>query len=136
MAANANQTTIPASHRDLVEQNQVVVLATNGADGYPQVTATWFLAEPDGTIEASLNTKRWKFKNLQRDPKCTLFFIDPANPYRTLEIRATAAILPDDDYAFAGRVGQKYGADLGQMDQPGEQRVVVQFQPVKINTYG
>jgi PPOX class probable F420-dependent enzyme len=127
---------IPDSHRDLLEKCQVVILATNGPDGFPQVTATWFLVEPDGAIELSLNTSRQKVKNLQRNPKCTLFFLDPDTPYRTLEIRATADIQSDPDYRVASRVGEKYGADLRTLDQPGEQRIVVRVRPVRINAYG
>jgi PPOX class probable F420-dependent enzyme len=126
---------IPASHRDLLEVTPIVTLATNGPDDYPQVTATWFLVEGD-TIKISLNTSRQKTKNLQHDPNATLFFVDPNDPYRTLEIRARATVEPDRDYAFADRFGAKYGADLRAMDRPGEQRVVVSFAPVRINTYG
>jgi PPOX class probable F420-dependent enzyme len=128
---------ISASHRDLLENNQVVVLATVGSGGFPQVTAAWFLAEDDGTVKLSLNSTRQKTRNLQRHPVATLFFFDPANPYRTLEIRARAEMEPDPDYSFADRLGAKYGgADLRAMDQPGEERVVVTFVPVRVNTYG
>lgn len=128
---------IPASHRDLLETNQVVVLATVGSGGVPQVTATWFLAEDDGTVKLSLNTSRQKTRNLQRHPEATLFFFDPANPYRTLEIRARAGVEPDADYAFADRIGARYGgADVRAMDQPGEERVVVSFVPIRVNTFG
>jgi PPOX class probable F420-dependent enzyme len=131
------RSTIPDSHRDLLETNQVVVLATNGADGYPQVSAVWFLAEDDGTVRLSLNTTRQKTKNLVSNPDATLFFFDPANPYRTLEIRSRAKVEPDPDYAFADRIGAKYGgADLRQNDGPGASRVVVSFVPVKVNTFG
>jgi PPOX class probable F420-dependent enzyme len=126
---------IPASHRDLLEANPAVILATVGRDGFPQVTATWFRVE-DGVVKLSLNTSRQKTKNLERDPRATLFFFDPGNPYRTLEIRARAEIAPDPDYAFADRIGAKYGADLRENDQPGDERVVVTFTPVKVNTFG
>jgi PPOX class probable F420-dependent enzyme len=130
-------TAIPASHRDLIENNQVAIVATVGPDGVPQVTASWFVAEEDGTVRMSLNTTRQKAKNLMRRPESTLFFIDPANPYRNLEIRARAEIEPDPDYVFADRVGAKYGgADVRTMDQPGQMRVVVTFVPVKVNTFG
>ena len=129
--------TIPETHRDIVAASPVVTLATNGPDGSPQVTALWFLVEEDGTIAVSLNTTRQKTKNLLNNPAASLFFIDPANPYRTLEIRARAEIEADSDYAFADRVGAKYGgANLREMDKPGESRVVVRFEPVKINTFG
>ena len=128
-------TTFPESHQDLLAAD-VAVLATVGPDGYPQVTATWFLLDDDGTVKLSLNTTRQKVKNLRAHPECTLFILDQANPYRTLEIRARAELSPDEDYAFAGKLGSKYGADLRAMDQPGESRVVVRLQPVKVNTYG
>jgi PPOX class probable F420-dependent enzyme len=128
---------IPSTHRDLLQTNQIVTLATMGADGFPQLTAVWFLAEPDGTVKLSLNTARQKTRNLQRHPEATLFFVDPASPYRTLEIRARAKISPDPDYAFADQVGAEYGgADMRGNDQPGESRVVVTFTPIKVNTFG
>jgi|SRR5215207_2421582 len=131
-----SMTSIPAPHADLIEKSQILVLGTNGADGFPQVTALWFLVE-DGTIRVSLNTARQKTKNLSRDPKVTLFFVDPENPYRTLEIRALATVTPDPDYEFADKVGAKYdGANLREMDAPGQSRVVVSFAPVKVNTFG
>ena len=122
----------PESHRDLLDAD-VATFVTVGPDGLPQATAVWFLYE-DGALRLSLNTTRQKTKNLQRDPHATLFILDRANPYRTLEVRARAEVAPDDGYAFAERVGRKYGgADLRQMDGPGQHRVVVTLHPVKIN---
>lgn len=128
---------IPATHRDLLDTSPVVILATNGADGFPQVTAVWFLVTESGEIAVSLNTARQKTKNLARNPDATLFFIDPTNPFRTLEIRARARLEPDPDYVFADRKGAKYGgANLREHDRPGEMRVAVYFTPTKINTFG
>ncbi len=128
---------IPASHRDLLDNNQIDIVATVGPDGVPQVTAAWFLAEADGTIRMSLNEARQKVKNLKRHPESTIFFVDPANPYRTLEIRGRAEIEPDPDYTFADRISAKYGgADLRAMDKPGESRTAVTFALNKVNTFG
>jgi PPOX class probable F420-dependent enzyme len=129
-------TTIPESHRDLLDANQAVTLATIGPDGFPQVTAVWFLVDDDGRAKMSLNTSRQKTKNLQRRPECVLFYVDPTNPYRTLEIRARAEITPDPSYAFADRIGAKYGADIRANDRPGDTRVAIVFEPVKVNTFG
>ncbi len=129
-------TTFPASHQDLLN-TQVAMLATIGPDGYPQVSALWFLFDEDGTIKLSLNSTRQKLKNLQAHPECTFFLLDPANPYRTMEIRARVEIKPDDEYVFARKLGAKYGgADLKSNDHPGETRFVVSLHPVKVNTYG
>ena len=130
-------TTFPESHQDLLKAD-VAILATIGHDGYPQVTALWFLFdENDATIKLSLNTTRQKVKNLQAHPECTFFILDTTNPYRTLEVRAQAQIAPDLDYAFARKLGAKYGGvDLSTNDRPGETRVVVSLQPIKVNTWG
>ncbi|MDQ3543494.1 MAG: hypothetical protein M3431_06490 [Actinomycetota bacterium] len=58
--------------------------------------------------------------------------IDPANPFRTLEIRAHAVVAPDDGYDLADRVGAKYGADLRHMDQPGDRRYAVRLEPLRV----
>lgn len=126
---------IPETHLDLL-QTDVASLATISPQGYPQVTALWFLYE-DGEVKISLNRVRQKTKNLQAHPECTLFVIDAKNPYRTLEIRAKAELQDDSDYTFADRVGKKYGgADLRKMDKPGESRVVAVLKAVKVNTNG
>lgn len=128
--------TIPETHKDLLKAN-VAVLTTIGQDKYPQVTALWFLFDDDETIRISLNTTRQKVKNLLAHPECTFFVLDTANPYRTLEIRARATMAPDPDYVFAKKLGTKYGgADVSANDKPGESRVVVSLEPVKVNVWG
>jgi PPOX class probable F420-dependent enzyme len=122
---------IPDSHRDLLDA-RVGTLATVGPDGRPQLSEVWFLAD-DGTIRISLNTSRQKSKNLRHNPACTLLVLDLDNPQRYLEVRGDARIEPDDNYAFADRVGAKYGADLRIHDQPGQSRIVIELVPVRIN---
>ena len=123
---------IPDTHRDLLDTD-VAMLATISRGGFPQVTAVWFLLDGD-TVKLSLNTARQKVKNLQARPECTLFILDRTRPQRYLEIRARAELIPDPDYAFADRVGQKYGGtDLRTRDRSGESRVEVILHPVRIN---
>jgi PPOX class probable F420-dependent enzyme len=115
--------TIPQSHRDLLDA-QVATLATVGANGRPQQSLVWFLAE-EGTIRFSLASSRQKTVNLQRHPACSLIIVDPEVSQRYLEVRGSAQIEADPDYVFANKVGAKYNADLRQYDGPGETRVVV-----------
>jgi PPOX class probable F420-dependent enzyme len=124
-------TDFPESHRDLLDA-QFATLATIGRDDIPQLTEVWFLHD-GGEIRTSLNTSRLKTRNLRRRPECSLFILDLANPYRYVDIRGRARIEPDDDYAFARKLGAKYGgADLREHDGPGESRVIVTFEPDKI----
>ena len=124
-------TTIPDSHRDLLE-GDFLTLATAGEDGYPQVSEVWFVADAD-EIAMSLNARRQKVKNLVTEPACTVLLLDLQNPYRYLEIRGTALVVPDEDRSFAERVGAKYGADLREHDAPGDRRVIVRIVPVRVN---
>jgi PPOX class probable F420-dependent enzyme len=124
-------TPFPESHRDLLE-GQVASLATIDPQGFPQITEVWFLLE-DGELKLSLNSARHKTMNLTERSQCSLLLLDLENPYRYLEVRGHARVEPDDDYAFARRVGAKYDADLKVHDGPGESRLVVTIEPVKIH---
>ena len=135
--ARGKRAQVPESHRALLDA-QVGTLATNGADGFPQVTAVWFLwDENEGVVRFSLNTARQKVKNLRERPEASFLILDPASPYKTLELRGRVALEADDDYVFASKVGKKYGgADLKSMDRPGETRVKATLRPRKVNTWG
>jgi PPOX class probable F420-dependent enzyme len=123
-------TTIPDSHRDLLDA-PVATLATIDPDGRPQQTVIWFLAEDD-TVRISLNTDRQKVKNLRSNPRADLVVLDLANPMRYLEVRGDVEMVDDTDYAFATKVGAKYGADLRAYDAPGSTRVVVTIKPSRV----
>lgn len=123
-------TQFPASHRDLLDA-QVATLATIGSDGGPQLTEVWFLHD-DGELKLSLNTSRVKTRNLFKRPQCSLLVLDLNNPYRYLVVRGHARIEPDDDYALAGKVDAKYGSNVRDHDQPGDNRVAVTIEPDRV----
>jgi len=124
--------TFPDSHRDLLDA-QVASLATLGANGFPQLTEVWFLYdEGEDKLKLSMNSSRLKTKNLRRRPQCSLLILDLQNPYRYLEVRGTARLEPDDDYAFATKLGAKYNSDLKVHDGPGDTRVEITIEPVNV----
>lgn len=124
-------TTIPDSHTDLLDAG-IATLATVGPDGRPQQSLVWFLNDA-GTVRISLNTTRQKTRNLTDRPVADVLIADPSGA-RYLEVRGDVTIEADPDYEFADRVGAKYGgADLRQMDGPGESRVVVTLVPSRVN---
>ena len=122
--------TIPASHRDLLEA-QFATLATVGANGRPQQSIVWFLAEGDN-IRISLNSSRQKTINIERNPACSVLIVDPASNYRYVELRGTAKVEPDPEYVFADKVGAKYNSDLRVHDNPGDTRLVVTIVPDRV----
>jgi len=127
--------TRPDSHRDLLAAPGVAILTTNGADGYPQSTAIWYLADED-VVRISLHTGRQKYRNLRRDPHTTLFFLDPTNPYRTLEVRGDVNLEDDADRSFVERVIRHYGQDPATFAAPLDNRVIVTLTPRHVVTSG
>jgi PPOX class probable F420-dependent enzyme len=123
-------TAIPQSHADLLESTALAHVATVGPDGAPQNNPVWFGTQ-NGYIHFSQTTNRQKFRNLQRNPKIALSIVDPASPYRYLEIRGVVErIDPDPDNAFIDAMAKKYlGADVYPWHLPGDERVVVVVRP-------
>src|SRR5271165_1159328 len=108
-------TAVPTTHRDLLDAD-TAIFATVGADGRPQLSAVWFLADEE-TIRISLNSSRQKVRNLRANPAATFFILDQAAPTRYLEVRGDAELTDDPEYAFADEVGQKYGVDLRRSEE-------------------
>jgi PPOX class probable F420-dependent enzyme len=123
-------TAFPESHADLLDA-PFGTLATIDPHGLPQLTEVWFLHE-NGDLKLWLNTRRAKVGNLRERPACSLLVLDLENPRRYLEARGRARIEPDPDYAYAAKLGAKYGMDLSGIDAPGESRVVVTIEPEKV----
>lgn len=128
-------TTIPKTHRDLLDAQLPVALATIGPSGHPQVTAVWVISDGD-TVVTSLIKARQKFKNLEARPQATIFVIDPANPFRTLEIRGDVTIEPDPELTTLVEVLAAYGTDLASFNAPTEDRVRVTLRPTRVVAQG
>lgn len=126
---------VPASHRDLLEAPIPVAFATLGSDGYPQVTAIWAVLDGDNVV-TSLAGARQKLKNLRAHSQATVFVINPANPYRTLEIRGDVSIEPDPDFATLSKVLTAYGTDLDSFPGSLEGRTTVTLRPTRVVAIG
>ena len=55
----------------LLDEERVVVCATNGRDGFPHLMPLWYVVR-DGELWAWTYAKSQKVRNLERDPRCTL----------------------------------------------------------------
>ena len=123
---------VPESHRDLLESRLTAALTTIDGAGRPQSTAVWYLVDEDGQLKSSVTSTRQKYKNLNRNPACDLFIIDPANPQRTLEIRADASLAPDTELAMVGKFADAYHVDPAMLTATGDERYTVTYSPRRI----
>lgn len=126
---------VPASHHDLLEAAGVTAFVTIDAEGRPQTTAVWYIVE-DGLLKTSVSDERQKYKNALANPNVSFFFVDPGNPFHTLEVRATATLVPDPDKALLKRIFERYGADPTPMVEADDQRYEVVLTPWRVVTNG
>ena|SRR5438045_2372705 len=123
-------TTIPENYRDILEGKSFAHVATIGPKGEPQNNPVWF--DWDGQhLKFSQTTKRQKYRNLKREPRVAISVVDPANPYRYIEIRGRVVRVDEDpNFAFIDKMAKKYiGQEKYPWHQPGDERVVVVVEP-------
>ena len=125
--------TIPAEFNDLLESKALANIATVGPKGEPQNNPVWF--DWDGSHILFSQTKgRQKYQNLQREPRVAISIVDPANPYRYLEVRGKVVRIDEDpDKQFINKMAKKYiDQDVYPWNQPGDERVVIVVEPEKV----
>lgn len=108
---------IPADHLSLLTDANYGHLGTIRPDDTVQVNPMWF--EYDGQhVRFTHTTTRAKFRNLQRNPSMSLSVIDPANPFRYIEVRgALVDVVADPTGEFYIHLGKRYG-NAGQQAPP------------------
>ncbi len=123
---------IPESHKDLSVVPLTATLTTVDSNGRPQSTAVWYFVDDDGQLKGSTTSDRQKYKNLVGNPNCVLFIIDPQNPFRTLELRAEAELVPDTDKATVRKFARVYGVDEAMLVNEAEQRYTFTYKPRRV----
>lgn len=117
---------IPHQFMDLMTEKVAFAnLATVMPDGSPQVTPLWFEFK-NGGIRINTAVGRRKARNLDSNPKVALAIIDPANPYRYLQIRGhVIRSTKDGADANIDALAKRYlGQDKYPFRAPGEVRVM------------
>jgi PPOX class probable F420-dependent enzyme len=113
---------VPARFHDILESTTLGHLATIGPQGSPQVNPVWFLWDGEHVL-LSVRASAQKYRNLRRDPRVAISFLDPANPQRYVEIRGE--VIEFELYLtldFVNQLARKYiGADYT-LGQAGEER--------------
>lgn len=111
------------------EKKAFASLALTLADGSPQVTPIWF--DWDGT-HIILNTARGRVKDrvMHKGGKVALLIVDPADPYRYLQIRGQVEVETEEGgYDTICDLRVKYRGDRNYPKNPGEVRVTYKVRP-------
>ena len=120
---------IPEKYIDLLtDKIAFAELATLMPDGSPQVTPVWFEFK-DGGIRINTAQGRRKMRNLEANPKLAMVIVDPANPYRYLQIRGhvTRSTQEGADAHIDSLAKRYLGQDKYPFRGPGEVRVIYEI---------
>lgn len=129
---------------DFLDEQRVVVVASNGLDGWPHVVPLWYVLK-DGHIWAWSYAKSQKVRNLERDARATLQ-IEAGDQYSELcgvMLRVRTTLHRDSDVVaqIGGEIFKRYGSiSLGPefMDVVRAQaakRVALQFVPERVASW-
>jgi PPOX class probable F420-dependent enzyme len=135
----------PDEQRTYLADGHTIILGTNGVRGHPQLTAMWYVSDPDGTIWMTTFAKSQKTKNVERDPRVTLL-IESGRSYSELKglmITATVEIIRDIERVLdmLERVNVKYNglepsAELrAALRGQASKRVLLKFKTLKVASW-
>jgi PPOX class probable F420-dependent enzyme len=127
--------TMTNDQRKLVEGKNFAFIATVNKDGSPQVTPVW--VDTDGRlILINTATGRQKANNVSRDPRVAIAITDQANPYSKIIVRGRVVqqVTGKEAEDHIDKMANKYiGRDKYPNRQPGEKRVLLKVEPLKIS---
>ena len=129
---------IPEKFLDLFSGKKAFAnIATVMPDGSPQVTPIWF-DYTDGKIRINTARGRVKDKNMKIGAKVALAIMDPANPYRYIQVRGPVVNETEQGAdAHIDSLAKKYmDVDKYPFHQPGGARVIYEIEPSSVQVMG
>ncbi|CAO5191140.1 putative PPOX class F420-dependent enzyme [Frankia sp. AiPs1] len=126
---------LPEPLRALADARTYVVLATVQADGSPRMTVLWVDRDEDDLL-LSTARGRAKERDIARDPRVGLMFLDQNDPYSYVEVRGTATLAEEGGRELINRLSLKYTGDIYRWDDPEETRVVIRVVADRVLTVG
>ena len=122
---------------ELLKAKNFCHVATLREDGSVHGVPVWVHIEDGRPVVNSAEGRAWP-RNLERDPRVTLTIQNMENPYEYLEIRGREVARThegaDEHINF---LAKKYlDKDEYPFRQPGEQRVIIRFEPEHAKVWG
>ncbi len=114
----------------LFDEPLPMTIGTTRRDGTVQMTPVWYEYR-DGQIWLNGGPKRDWFKHMQRDPRVTMFVLDPKNMFRHAQIQgrlADTSMEGGDDHIE--RLSQRYMG--GRYRNPKVDRMIVRINPERV----
>ena len=113
------------------------VIATVRADGSPEATPVWVDYDGENVLVNSARG-RTKVKNIERDPRATVTVMPAENQQSGyVMVSGPAKIVDEGAVEHINMLAKKYlGEDKYPYLGPGEQRVIIQIRPERVDGFG
>ena len=118
----------------LIDGNVFVTLSTINPDGGPQSSVIWVKRDGDEVVFSTILGRR-KTLNMERDPRVSLCFFDPANPYRYIEVRGTVTMTTEGGPELIEELSQRYAGRSFTESSPDNVRVVCRVTATRVVTH-
>ena len=99
--------------RSLLDAASPAVIAVYRPDGEVVVSPVWYrLADDMFEVVMAVNDRKLGY--LRADPRCVLLIFETAQPFRGVQVRGRAALVPDEGAAARMAIASRYlGAERG-----------------------
>jgi PPOX class probable F420-dependent enzyme len=121
---------LPELARTLLDGSVFVVLTTINPDGGPQSSVIWAKRDGDEVVFSTILGRR-KTRNMQRDPRVSLCFYDPKDPYSYVELRGTVTMTQEGGPELIEELSQRYAGQPFRESSPTNVRVVCRLNLTK-----
>jgi PPOX class probable F420-dependent enzyme len=126
---------LPQIVKDLADSVIYATLATIRPDGAPRMTVLWVARDGDDLLMSTMRGQA-KERDISRDPRVGVMFLDQANPYSYVEVRGQATLTEVGGRELIDELSLKYLGDTYHWDDPDEVRVVIRVRADRVLTTG
>lgn len=126
---------LPEAVRALADAPTYVTLATIRPDGAPRLTVLWIARDGDDLLLSTVRG-RAKERDIARDPRVGLMFLDQRDPYAYVEIRGVASLSEEGGKELIDQLSMKYTGSPYGWDGPDEVRLVIRVIAERVLTTG
>jgi len=126
---------LPQQAKDLLDEANIVTIATVNADGGPQSSLVWATYEGEQILFSTI-VGRAKERNFRRDPRVSVLIHDKTDPYTYVEVRGSVTMTTDGGPELIQTLsraytGEGFSGDIG----TDRIRLVVRIDADKVITY-
>ncbi len=127
---------LPEKVKNLADAPTYVTLATIRPDGSPRMTVLWIARDGDDLLLSTIRG-RAKERDIARDPRVGIMFLDQRDPYGYVEVRGRAGLSEEGGRELIDALAEKYtGDETYRWDAPETVRIVIRVTAERVFTTG